>query len=308
MKVYMTFMRIATAMLKFINTILREFRSCFSREKTFHWFVTIIIGLMLRSDQLGLTSIMRDLALPGHRYETLVHFFRSSAWSPASLRSKWLQIVKRFAPLFCLNGRIVLVGDGMKQAKEARHMPGVKKLHQESENTSKAAYIFGHLFGAIGVLMGTPRKWFCLPLFINLQDGVKAIFDWSHSSERSESHVIQIIDQGFNAAKGLKEYALLLLDRYFLSVPALKRLTQLNQSRDAQLHIVTRAKMNAVAYELPSGEKEGAGAPAQKRKHDQAEYIVSKPCERISNSHGDDVRQTRNRPISVPGFTMGARP
>ncbi|GGJ98317.1 hypothetical protein GCM10007063_20770 [Lentibacillus kapialis] len=196
----------------------------------------------------------------------------------------------------------------MKQAKEARHMPGVKKLHQESENTSKAAYIFGHLFGAIGVLMGTPRKWFCLPLFINLQDGVKAIFDWSHSSERSESHVIQIIDQGFNAAKGLKEYALLLLDRYFLSVPALKRLTQLNQSRDAQLHIVTRAKMNAVAYELPSGEKEGAGAPAQKRKHDQAEYIVSKPCERISNSHGDDVRQTRNRPISVPGFTMGARP
>ncbi|MFD1065720.1 transposase [Oceanobacillus locisalsi] len=213
---------------------------------------------------MGITSIMRDLGLPGHRYETLVHFFRSSAWSLESLRKKWLQIVKRFAPLFYLNGRVVLVGDGMKQAKEARHMPGVKKLHQESENTSKAAYIFGHLFGAIGVLMGTPKKWFCLPLFINLQDGVKAIFDWSHSSKQWESHVIQVIDQGFNAAKGLKENGLLLLDRYFLTAPALKRWTQLNQSGGAQLHLVTRAKMNAVAYELPPKKKKGRGRPRKK--------------------------------------------
>ncbi|OMF29781.1 hypothetical protein BK133_17430 [Paenibacillus sp. FSL H8-0548] len=49
-------------------------------------------------------------------------------------------------------------------------MPGVKKLHQESENSSKAESIFGHLFGAIGILMGTPQQWFCLPLFMNLQD------------------------------------------------------------------------------------------------------------------------------------------
>ncbi|MEI3615040.1 hypothetical protein [Pseudogracilibacillus sp. SO30301A] len=43
-------------------------------------------------------------------------------------------------------------------------MPGVKKLHQKSENSSKTKYNFGHLFGAIGILMGTPQKWFCLPL------------------------------------------------------------------------------------------------------------------------------------------------
>jgi hypothetical protein len=33
------------------------------------------------------------------------------------------------------------VGDGMKQAKEGRRMPGLKKLHQESENSSKGEYI-----------------------------------------------------------------------------------------------------------------------------------------------------------------------
>lgn len=249
-------------MLKYIDSILCEFRQCFSREKSFQWFVIIITGLMLRSDHLGLTSIMRDLALPARRYETMIHFFRSSAWSLESLRLKWLQVVKRTAPLFHLNGRVVLVGDGMKQAKEARRMPGVKKLHQESENSSKAPYIFGHLFGATGILMGTPKKWFCLPLFMNLQDGVNKIFGWHNPSGRQESHVVQMIDQGFQAAKEFGN-ALLLLDRYFLSVPALKRLSQWNQSGAAQMHLVTKAKMNAVAYERPSKRK-GRGRPRKK--------------------------------------------
>ncbi|WP_218126147.1 transposase [Natribacillus halophilus] len=130
-------------MLKYINAILCEFRPCFTREKTYHWFVIVIMGLMLRSDHLGVTSVMRDLLLPAQRYETLMHFFRSTAWSLESLRLKWLEVVKRIAPLFRLNGRVALVGDGMKLGKEARHMPGVKKLHQESENSSKVAYIFG---------------------------------------------------------------------------------------------------------------------------------------------------------------------
>ncbi|GGB44647.1 hypothetical protein GCM10011409_22780 [Lentibacillus populi] len=76
--------------------------------------------------------------------------------------------------------------------------------------------------------------------------------------------MIQVIDQGFKASKGLKEDALLLLDRYFLSVPALKRLNQWNQSGDVQLHLVTRAKMNAVAYEHPSKKKKGRGRPRKK--------------------------------------------
>jgi hypothetical protein len=34
-------------------------------------------------------------------------------------------------------GMPVLVGDGVKQSKEAGKMPSVKKLFQESENSSK---------------------------------------------------------------------------------------------------------------------------------------------------------------------------
>ncbi|WP_237690763.1 hypothetical protein [Paenibacillus caui] len=171
--------------------------------------------------------------------------------------------MKRTAPLSYVNGMAVLIGDGMKQTKEARRMPGVKKLHQESENSSKAEHIFGHLFGAIGILMRTPQKWFCLPLFMNLQDGVKTIFGWRDPSERQDSHVVQMIDQGFAAAKTFGK-ALLLLDRYFLSVPALKRLSEWNASGTARMHIVTKAKSNAVAYEPPFVTKKGRGRPRKK--------------------------------------------
>ncbi len=108
-------------------------------------------------------------------------------------------------------------------------MPGVKKLHQESENSSKAAYIFGHLFGTVGVLMRTTEKHFCLPLSMNLQDGVKRIFSWKEPAKRQESHVVQMIDQGFMATQAFGE-SLLLLDRYFLSAPALDRLEEWNAS------------------------------------------------------------------------------
>lgn len=53
-----------TTMLNIIEKILCHFESCFSRKAAFRWFVIIITGLMLRSDKLGVTSILRDLPLP----------------------------------------------------------------------------------------------------------------------------------------------------------------------------------------------------------------------------------------------------
>jgi len=169
-------------MIKFIHEILSSFHSCFFRIAAFEWFVVIVVGLMVRTDTLGVTSIIRDLALDPRHYESMIHFFRSSVWSLESLRRAWLDVIHRTAPLLRVRGHVVLVGDGMKQAKEGRRMLGVKKLHQESENVSKGEYIFGHLFGAIGVLTGTPQNWFRLPLFMNLQVGVKAIFRWEEAS------------------------------------------------------------------------------------------------------------------------------
>ncbi|MCF2941945.1 hypothetical protein L1N85_26885 [Paenibacillus alkaliterrae] len=64
----------------------------------------------------------------------------------------------------------------MKQTKEARWMPGVKKLHQESENSSKSDYIFGHLFGAVGFLAGTKAIEPAFPPTHNEDGGVTPSF------------------------------------------------------------------------------------------------------------------------------------
>lgn len=144
-------------------------------------------------------------------------------------------------------------------------MPGVKKLHQDSENSSKGEFIFGHLFGAIGVLVGTSQKRFCLPLSMQLQAGIKTIFGWASSSpERQDSHVVQLIDQAFMAAEACGRHAYLVLDRYFLSVPALERLAQWNQSESSHIHIVTKAKSNVTAYERPAARTGRRGRPPKK--------------------------------------------
>lgn len=250
-------------MLIFIDEILKCFESCFSRKAAFHWFVTITMGLMLRSDQLGVTSVIRDLALRPGCYETMLHFFRASSWSVAELRQRWFEIVLCHAPLYKVNGLTILIGDGVKQAKEGRFMPGVKKLFQESENSSKPEYIFGHMFGGLGVLAGDITKWFCIPLSLLLHDGLQPASSWEKSNISTVSHVVQMIENGYQAAKTFGD-SLFLLDRYFLSVPGLKRLNELNASGSARMDLVTKAKKSCIAYELPPARKPGRGRPAIK--------------------------------------------
>ena len=127
------------------------------------WFVTITVGLMLRSDKLGVTSVIRDLALCPGCYDSMIHFFRASSWSLDSLRRCWFSAVRQYAPLYKEGNLHILVGDGVKQSKEGRRMPGVKKLFQESENSAKPEYIHGHMFGGLGILAGNIRSWACIP-------------------------------------------------------------------------------------------------------------------------------------------------
>jgi hypothetical protein len=122
----------ALIMWKYINTVLMSFEPRFSRKATFHCFVVIIIGLMLRSDFAGITSIIRTLGLIPSGYEALVHFFASNAWTLSDIRQHWINVVINSGATFRVNDMPVLIGDGMKQSKEGKKMPGVKRLHQES--------------------------------------------------------------------------------------------------------------------------------------------------------------------------------
>ena len=236
-----------------LETYLKEFRPCFTREAAFKWFVIIVIGFMQRSDHLGITSVIRDLMLDGNLYESMRAFFYSTAWSLESIRAKWYTIVCNSGLVYQVHGRTVLAGDGVKQSKEARYMPGVKKLMQESEDSSKAQFIFGHLFGAVGVILGKTHGLLCLPLKMNIQDGLHVAAQWAGSTISAESHVIQMIKSSFETARSFGK-SVVLLDRYFLSAPALERLAQLNAgfgTDENLLEIVTKAKTNCVAYLKP---------------------------------------------------------
>ena len=80
-------------MFQRIEQLLKEFRSCFSRKAAFGWFVTVIVGFMLRSDRLGVTSAIRDLSLAPRCYEPLIHFFHSTAWEPDTIRQTWWKLL-----------------------------------------------------------------------------------------------------------------------------------------------------------------------------------------------------------------------
>ena len=78
-------------------------------------------------------------------------------------------------PLITFTGRALVLGDGIKVGKEARRMPAVKTLHQDSDNSGKAPYIRGHHFGFVGLLVGSLGKAFCLPLRAQLHEGIEGL-------------------------------------------------------------------------------------------------------------------------------------
>ena len=183
-------------MFDFIDKILSSFESCFSRKAAFRWFVILTIGLMLRSDKLGITSVIRDLALKPDCYLSMLHFFRASSWSLDRIRQCWFQTVLRFFPLYQEGGFHVLVGDGVKQSKEGRRIPGVKKLCQESENSAKPQFIHGHMFGGLGILAGSICSMACVPLSLRLHDGLQDTCGRESSAVSGASHVVQMVLYG----------------------------------------------------------------------------------------------------------------
>ena len=213
---------------------------------------------MIRSDHLGVSSIVRELNLTDNSYKLMLDFFRSGGWYVVQLRDTWLSILKHCGFLIVFAERYVMIGDGVKAAKEGRRMPGVKRLHQESDNSGKGEYIFGHHFGGLGILAGNAKKLYSVLISARLHEGIAAPGKWLDQEEHKEdTHIVKMIcDAGAAAAKLGK--SILLLDRLFLTVSMLKALAE-----NPLLCVVTKAKSNAVAF-LPPGEYKGRGARAKK--------------------------------------------
>ena len=151
-------------MIREISSILYSFRPCFTRSAAFEWFVVVMFGFMIRIDLCGASSFIRWLGLEPKLYTAMLSFFRASSWQLKTILQHWWQVVLQNCPLPTIDGRLLLAGDGIKISKEAEKMPAVKRLHQESDNSGKAPYIYGHHWGVIGILGGWVKNILCTPL------------------------------------------------------------------------------------------------------------------------------------------------
>ena len=217
--------------------LVRELRPAFKRNRTFLWFAVALAATCTRSDLRGVTSLVRSLGLREACYDRLLDFFHSRAVDLSRLTCSWTTLIlKTLHPaLLIINGRIVLLADGIKVPKTGKKMPGVKKLHQESQNNTKPEYIFGHSCQAIAVVVKAASSFFALPLACRIHEGV--VF----SNRDQRTLLDKLVELLFSLA--IDRPAYLVADAYYASAKIILPLIKAGQ------HLVTSAKTNSVAYE-----------------------------------------------------------
>jgi len=203
--------------------------------QTFLWFVTAVAGFAVRTEQLGVTSIVRALNLNPRRYNALVDNFHSPAVKLDQLTALWTSLVFRLLPqTLRVNGRCVLVGDGIKIPKCGRKMPAVKLLHQQSESNTKPTYITGHSLQAVSLLVKAASSVFAVPLAARIHEGVV----WSNRDRRT------LLDKMITllGIAAVEQPFYFVADAYYGAQKIVAGLLKQNN------HLVTRMKSNAVAY------------------------------------------------------------
>lgn len=212
-----------------------ELRSACARTRTFLWMALCLAGMTTRKDLLGVTSIVRALGLEPACYDRLLDLCHSPALDLDKLTRAWCALVFRLHPgILRVNGRSVLVGDGIKVAKSGRKMPAVKKLHQESESNTKPEYIFGHSCQAVAVLAQALSSVFALPLACRIHEGV--VFSNRDQRTLLDKMILLI------GSLGLKEPFYFVADAYYASGKIVRGLLAKGD------HLVTRVKSNSVAF------------------------------------------------------------
>jgi hypothetical protein len=212
-----------------------QLRPAFSRLRTFLWFATAVAGFTVRTELLGVTSLVRALNLNARFYNKLVDHFHSPAVKLDRLAALWTQTVLRLFPQpLRINGRCVVVGDGIKVPKRGRKMPGVKLLHQQSESNTKPEYIMGHSLQAVSLLVHAATSVFAVPLAIRIHEGVV----WSNRDRRT------LLDKmlALLGIVAITQPCYFVADAYYAARKIVAGLLEQNN------HLVTRVKSNAVAY------------------------------------------------------------
>ena len=229
--------------------IVLQLRPAFPRFRTFLWFTVAVCGFCTRTDLFGVSSFVRCLGLEKNSYNRLLSMFHCSGIDFCVLRRFWVKCVLFIAPGFLweVNGRIVLLADGVKNPKSGHKMPGVKKLHQESESNTKPEYIFGHNLQAVGIVLRCGIGLTALLLGAEIHDGL--VFS-NRCTKTLLDKMLGLID-----SLGITIPAYYVLDAYYGAEK------MISGALRKGAHLITRVRSNAVAYLDPDDaiRKKGRG-------------------------------------------------
>jgi hypothetical protein len=231
-----------------------ELRSAFSHQQTFLWATIFCVGLSVRTNLRGVSSIVDCLCLNDQAYGSLLRLCQSKAIDLKQLVRCWVKLcLKIFVPV-CVDGYLVIFGDGIKVGKEGKKMPAVKLMHQSSQSNSKAEYIMGHYFQALSLAVTNKDKEVsAVPLLARIHDGIVL-------SNRTKTTVLNrfgnIIKEVVDAAE---IPAIVVADAYYANAATL------NEVEKTGGHLVSRVAHNTAAY-FPAKEleKRRPGRPAKK--------------------------------------------
>jgi hypothetical protein len=215
-----------------IEQILKSLRPAFSREIPFEWFVLLMWGLLLSHQPAAVTGYVNGLGLDESCYGAALHWFYSKAFRIDEVCERWGKWLSLHAAAQRLKGQLVYLGDGIKVGKEGRKMPGVKGLHQESEDVNKPEWIRGHYFSAPGLLLGQGKALFAAPIALKLHDGIDPV-----AAEK-----LTLVDKmALICLAYMEQGSYAILDAYYASAKVLKPF------RENGLHLISRAAISTVA-------------------------------------------------------------
>lgn len=228
-------------------SIVIRLKGAFSRQATFFWFITVTAAMTVRNNDFlgGVSSLIRSIWLERKCYQLILDFFHSTAVDLTKLKLLWCQCCFQILPLVKVNDRCILVADGTKPAKSGKKMPGVKLVHQESEDNSKPEFIMAHMCQSVGVLIQGVACVFCCPLATEIHEGVV----FSNRDKRTLHDKLMALIFRLQISNGWY----LVADAYYANKSIVLLLPE---NRD----LISRVRHNAVAHEpanTPSKRKAG---------------------------------------------------
>jgi hypothetical protein len=155
--------------------VLSTLQPAFPRGVSFFWFQVIIVGLIVRRDDDGITSIVRGVGLGERAYGSIVKHFERTSCDLSMVTELWTLAALKYLDegLYRVRGRLVIAVDSTKGKKSGERMPGVKLLRSSKTGAGEAEYIRGHHVHVAAVLACFGKCQVAIPLVARLCEGIK---------------------------------------------------------------------------------------------------------------------------------------